>query len=721
MSTLSTNAWKRKSMGPSVRRADTQKSSDKKVSEPPLAEEEEPAPNFVATFGSNMDDLVNFEHNFLQAPPVIPSIIEKSFQYLMTGLNTEGLFRVPGNNTVTSKVKRLMDIGRSDLVDFLANQPEMLDMPDVASLLKLYLRLLPEPLFTRALEGEFLSILEITEPEAKYAKFRQLFVQLSQLTQQVCKKLFFLFFQVSLNSYKNKMPPANIAVVFGEMAGVFTTAGTRSGDLLSWIISNYGPLFEEEDMNNATGLLLCRTFAGHDQKIIGLLSYEDYILSFDTTGVVQIWNSVTYTFYSTFLMDLELCTLPVVWNSRLWCLSRKSLRVWEMSDILDLNSSTAQYNQINLEVKTLSNLLVVNEEMWIIGDNIVVLDKENNPQVLSELPSTGKLISLVKDMVWITTVNEMIEIWDPSTKTKVKSLEGVINGTAEHILLLENLLCITGEKEKVGVMWIFEPQSCIFLKTVSSSHSGPILKAAVLQNHICTVSNDHKMIIWNSEFVELSTIPVSHSNAITQLLIFPTKNGFKMWSSSEDKTISVDFLPESYIQKINSKDHLEIKRPLKSRLPTMLPYRAAGQGDGSESLHPPGELTSSPSIPGITSTPPVANNLHLSSSEKRARYSSRRSLQPRNPEEPVTPLNTTKTIHITSPYTPPAPPPVIEETPAMASIKRQEMDLRKRSQSSNTTPKPKANHHHMSPPDSGVKEAKKSKRNSSKAPKKPKE
>lgn len=77
--------------------------------------------------------------------------------YLALGLTQEGLFRVNGNMRVVEELRLKFESGSS--VE-LGNG----DVCAVASLLKLFLRQLPESLFTAALQPRFIQLLQGETP-----------------------------------------------------------------------------------------------------------------------------------------------------------------------------------------------------------------------------------------------------------------------------------------------------------------------------------------------------------------------------------------------------------------------------------------------------------------------------------------------------------------------------------------------------------------------------
>jgi hypothetical protein len=83
----------------------------------------------------------------------IPLVVERCIDYIEKrgGLSTSGIYRVPGATTQVSLLRREFVMGEQTDLGAVTRDPH-----DVTSLLKLFFRQLPEPLFTRALYPRFL-------------------------------------------------------------------------------------------------------------------------------------------------------------------------------------------------------------------------------------------------------------------------------------------------------------------------------------------------------------------------------------------------------------------------------------------------------------------------------------------------------------------------------------------------------------------------------------
>jgi hypothetical protein len=126
-------------------------------------------------------------------------------------------------------------------------------------LVAVYLRELPEPLFTNEKENTFAELMEVKDETERITKYRELIKGLPDVNQafaflsftlsfrssdssfSVVKQLLFYLMQVSANSSTNMMHADNLSIVFGEMAGVFA----RNGKLIvTWLINQFPLIYE---------------------------------------------------------------------------------------------------------------------------------------------------------------------------------------------------------------------------------------------------------------------------------------------------------------------------------------------------------------------------------------------------------------------------------------------------------------------------------------------
>jgi len=127
------------------------------------------------------------------------------------GLSEIGIFRLPGQASRIQTLKEVYDQGSQH--DF----PPYEDVHTVASLLKLYLRELPEPVVPFVFYDSFRNAAKLYETNQLEAldEFKRLLMQLPKVNFNVLKYLSRFLNEVQTHSDTNKMPSLNLATVFG--------------------------------------------------------------------------------------------------------------------------------------------------------------------------------------------------------------------------------------------------------------------------------------------------------------------------------------------------------------------------------------------------------------------------------------------------------------------------------------------------------------------------
>ncbi|XP_048663469.1 rho GTPase-activating protein 22 isoform X7 [Marmota marmota marmota] len=168
----------------------------------------EPLP--AGIFGQRLEDTVHHERKY--GPRLAPLLVEQCVDFIRErGLTEEGLFRMPGQANLVRDLQDSFDCGEKPLFDSTT------DVHTVASLLKLYLRELPEPVIPFARYEDFLSCAQLLTKDEGEGTL-ELAKQVSNLPQAnynllryICKFLD----EVQSHSNINKMSVQNLATVFG--------------------------------------------------------------------------------------------------------------------------------------------------------------------------------------------------------------------------------------------------------------------------------------------------------------------------------------------------------------------------------------------------------------------------------------------------------------------------------------------------------------------------
>ncbi|XP_076368806.1 protein FAM13A-like isoform X3 [Tachypleus tridentatus] len=195
------------------------------------------------TFGVPLGVLV--ERNSSESS--VPFVVNRLCQFILeNGLKQEGIFRIEGNARLTNKLKTAFDQAGDALLETEG------DVPSVASLLKLFLQELPEPVVPASLCPEFLNAVRAcgTWREECARRLKCLLENMPFENFNLLKYLSQFLQKVARYENQNKMGPLALAVVFGpnifrifdDMKGIKDQSVTTQ--LIEYFITDCYEIFE---------------------------------------------------------------------------------------------------------------------------------------------------------------------------------------------------------------------------------------------------------------------------------------------------------------------------------------------------------------------------------------------------------------------------------------------------------------------------------------------
>ncbi|XP_063166466.1 protein FAM13A isoform X2 [Candoia aspera] len=178
----------------------------------------------------------------------IPTVVWDIVEYLSWhGLSQEGLFRVNGNLKTVEQLRVKYESG--DQVDLAAEG----DVSSAASLLKLFLRELPDRVIPSAI---YPKLIQLYQASQKYgletSDLRDLLRQMPETHYCLLKYLCHFLKRVAEHHSENKMTVSNLATVFGPNCFCVSPGfeGMKEQEICNKImvhmLENYSPLFEWE-------------------------------------------------------------------------------------------------------------------------------------------------------------------------------------------------------------------------------------------------------------------------------------------------------------------------------------------------------------------------------------------------------------------------------------------------------------------------------------------
>ncbi|KAM7402068.1 hypothetical protein PAMP_017338 [Pampus punctatissimus] len=135
----------------------------------------------------------------------------KFWVVFLSGLQQQGIFRVPGSQVEVNDIKNSFERGEDPLID---DQNEH-DINSVAGVLKLYFRGLENPLFPKERFLDFISTIKLESGAERAHHIQQIIVTLPRTIIIVMRYLFAFLNHLSQYSDENMMDSYNLAICFG--------------------------------------------------------------------------------------------------------------------------------------------------------------------------------------------------------------------------------------------------------------------------------------------------------------------------------------------------------------------------------------------------------------------------------------------------------------------------------------------------------------------------
>ncbi|XP_051955699.1 rho GTPase-activating protein 24-like isoform X1 [Xyrauchen texanus] len=168
------------------------------------------APFGGGIFGQKLEETVRYERRY--GNKMAPMLVEQCVDFIRRwGLREEGLFRLPGQANLVKELQDAFDCGEKPSFDCNT------DVHTVASLLKLYLRELPEPVIHFCKYDEFLACTKLLskDQDAGRKELRRHVESLPLVNYNLLKYICKFLDEVQSYSGVNKMSVQNLATVFG--------------------------------------------------------------------------------------------------------------------------------------------------------------------------------------------------------------------------------------------------------------------------------------------------------------------------------------------------------------------------------------------------------------------------------------------------------------------------------------------------------------------------
>uniref|UniRef100_A0A667YP76 Rho GTPase activating protein 22 n=1 Tax=Myripristis murdjan TaxID=586833 RepID=A0A667YP76_9TELE len=210
----------------------------------------------TGVFGQHLEETMLCENQCGPQRPV-PVLVEQCVCFIrQRGLEEEGLFRAPGQTNHVRELQDAFDRGEKPVLDSTT------DVHTVASLLKLYIRELPEPVIPFSKYTQFLSCAQLLlkDKEMGIVELGKQVKALPQVNYNLLKYICKFLDEVQSHSNENKMSVQNLATVFGpnilrprvEDPVTMMEGSSHVQHLMTVLISEHARLYQREEPETET-------------------------------------------------------------------------------------------------------------------------------------------------------------------------------------------------------------------------------------------------------------------------------------------------------------------------------------------------------------------------------------------------------------------------------------------------------------------------------------
>ncbi|CAJ0607029.1 unnamed protein product [Cylicocyclus nassatus] len=175
-------------------------------------------------------------------------VLEKCCSMLRaSGFTEPGLFRVNGNNTKIRRMKAAFDAGQIDVDE----HAYCMDPHSVCSVLKSYLRELPDPLLTHRLHNNWMNAAKL-EDEARLQAFERCIGELPACHRHNLTYLINFLSEMLQHQEQTRMNCGNLAIVFGSLLGGDLGGNNTIGiKIAETLLKNASRLFGRSVVSNS--------------------------------------------------------------------------------------------------------------------------------------------------------------------------------------------------------------------------------------------------------------------------------------------------------------------------------------------------------------------------------------------------------------------------------------------------------------------------------------
>eukprot|EP01087_Luapelamoeba_hula_P020947 TRINITY_DN7230_c0_g1_i2.p1 TRINITY_DN7230_c0_g1~~TRINITY_DN7230_c0_g1_i2.p1 ORF type:complete len:1005 (-),score=128.15 TRINITY_DN7230_c0_g1_i2:404-3418(-) len=474
----------------------------------------------------------------------VPRFVYKSIKFLTKrGLEQAGLFKQAGSGPEVARYQEMLDNGHD--IDF----KEVDDVNTVTSLLKTFLRQLPEPLLTAALYDEWTDLPGLADPVTSVQRINELVHQLPIVNQAVLAELMKLLYQIDQASPICKMDAGTLSALLGKVLlwkdeDDALEAQVKLNDALKLMILEYPLLFESEEAERASlkpeaaaYARFVRKLVGHKRSVTCMETTPDgrHMWSGDSEGVIRMWAVDELRF----VREVEVATgrffsikrvpNPTAHNGyQMWCATEKSLQ------IRDGEASLLHESQFG----TFCILPLPQGQLWTGHDGKIRVWDSKRLECKREIVVPAAVIALAVHghNIWGACIDKKLRVWDIRSCVMIKEM-------SEHGRRVNDVVTVgdtvwSSSDDKIICIWDAHRQT---LAGKIKTHTGFVYGLTFMGDTVWSCSWDKRIGVWDRGGNQLAMLRGYHNDAVSAVhaIYSPRRRAWLAFSASYDRTLCV--------------------------------------------------------------------------------------------------------------------------------------------------------------------------------------
>eukprot|EP00013_Stygamoeba_regulata_P021498 CAMPEP_0177644602 /NCGR_PEP_ID=MMETSP0447-20121125/8779_1 /TAXON_ID=0 /ORGANISM="Stygamoeba regulata, Strain BSH-02190019" /LENGTH=1051 /DNA_ID=CAMNT_0019146981 /DNA_START=13 /DNA_END=3164 /DNA_ORIENTATION=- len=386
----------------------------------------------ISPFGVALSEQMVFMRSVDPKLEVPLFLLQACTELLKSGLDGEGIFRLAGSSSEIKNYKEQLTNGEAPSFNDA-------DANSVADIVKHFLRELPQPLLTFELYDTFIKASETSNTDT----LKRALSQLPPANYHVLHVIFYLLYQISINSEHNKMGHENLGLVMGPNllwkkgdAGIALSSLNTINNIAILLIKQYHEIFTTPPPLNLwpEGFFIQKKYVGHNKSIRTMLILPSInkLWAGDGSGRLYIYDTESLNRECT--KDLQQGCISSL------CHNEASSEVWvgTQNCLVLLSYNGEEITQIS--TGCVYSSVVAGGFMWVATDQKILLMGLQSKSVEHSVEMKGSVVTSMVEArgnVWCSCTDRSIRVISANGQQILQT----ISVRASDLFLLNDMIC----------------------------------------------------------------------------------------------------------------------------------------------------------------------------------------------------------------------------------------------------------------------------------------